>query len=78
MSEEMEEMAEAAFVEEAAPEVEETAAQHDERLKREDYARRNAQAIKEREDILRRNNVLKPGEALTMDTEAAIRQRCCA
>jgi hypothetical protein len=74
--EENEEMAEAPFIE-AAPEIEETSAQRDERLQREDYAKRLELAIAEREDILRRNGVIGPKETLTMDTEAAIRQRCC-
>lgn len=61
----------------ASPEVEETFEQREARLKREDYARRNLAAIPEREDVLRRNGVIGPDEKLTMDTEAAIRQRCC-
>jgi hypothetical protein len=55
----------------------ETPEQREERLKREDYARRNAEAIREREDIMRRNGVIGPDESLTTDMEAAIRQRCC-
>ena len=75
MIEEMEEMVEAPIVEiEAAPETPEA---REARLKREDYTRRNAEAIKEREDIFRRNRLLKPDESLTVDMEAAIRQRCC-
>ena len=42
-----------------------------------EYRRRNEQAIREREEIFRRNGLLKPGESLTMDIEAAVRQRCC-
>ena len=70
--------------EEASPAVDvapedppETAEQRDARLKLEDYARRNAEAVKEREDILRRNGVIGPDETLDMDAEAALRQRCC-
>lgn len=74
MFEEIEEVAEAPA---AAPEAEETPEQHEARLKREEYARRNDEAIKEREDILRRNGVIGPDETLTMDREAALRQRCC-
>lgn len=74
MFEEVEEVAETPAVE-AAPE--ETPEQRDERLKREDYARRNLEAIREREDILRRNGVIGPDEAMTMDLEAALRLRCC-
>ena len=55
----------------------ETHEEREERIKREDYARRNAQAIKDREDVLRRNGVLKADEPFSMDTEAALRQRCC-
>jgi len=55
----------------------ETAEEIEQRLRREDYARRNAQAIKDREDILRRNGVIGPDEILTTDMEAALRQRCC-
>jgi hypothetical protein len=61
----------------AAAEPKETVEQREERLKREDYARRNIQAIKDREDILRRNGVLKPDEPFSMDPEAAVNQRCC-
>lgn len=74
MAEEME-FFEIAHQAEVVPE--ETPEQRDERLKREEYARRNAQATKDREEILQRNGVLKPGEKLDMDAEAAIRQRCC-
>lgn len=87
MVEEMDFIAEEAAVEaEATPQVvEETLEErkerlrreNEERLKREDYARRNEEAIREREDILRRNGVIGPDETLDMDTEAAIRQRCC-
>lgn len=78
MTEETEEMAEAPVVEvEAVPEVEETSEERQKRLQREDYARRNLAAIAEREDVLRRNRVIGPDETLTMDTEAAIRLRCC-
>lgn len=59
------------------PAPEETFEERDARLKREDYIRRNAEAIKDREDILRRNGVIGPDEQLTMDTEAALRLRCC-
>jgi len=58
-------------------EQEETPEQREERLKREDYARRWHQAAIEREDILRRNGVIGPDDKLDMDLEAAIRQRCC-
>lgn len=61
-----------------AAQAEETSDQRDARLKREDYARRNLQAIKEREEILRRNKVLQPGEAFSMDPDAAVSQRCCS
>lgn len=74
MEEEIQEMDETAAVE-AAPE--ETSEQRDERLKREDYARRWQQAAIEREDILRRNGVIGPNDKLDMDLEAALRQRCC-
>lgn len=57
--------------------LEETPEQREARLKREDYAQRNAEAIAEREDILRRNGVIGPDETLDMDAEAALRQRCC-
>jgi hypothetical protein len=83
MQEETEEIEETQFQNEAAPEVfeneaaPETPEERDERLKREDYIRRNAQAVKDREDILRRNGVIAPDEILTMDAEAALRQRCC-
>lgn len=83
MQEEVEEIEETAFQNEAAPEVfeneaaPETPEERDERLKREDYIRRNAEAVKQREDILRRNKVIAPDEILTMDAEAALRQRCC-
>ena len=56
---------------------EETFEQSQERLKREDYARRNLQAIKDREDIFRRNGLINPDEPFTMDPEAAVNQRCC-
>lgn len=56
---------------------EETPEQRDARLKREDYARRNAEAVKEREDILKRNGVIGPDETLDVDMEAALRARCC-
>jgi hypothetical protein len=75
MVEEMEALVEVVHDAEVVPE--ETSAQRDLRLKREDYARRNEKAIAEREDIFRRNRLLEPDESLTMDTEAAIRQRCC-
>lgn len=75
MAEEMEEV-EAVEIE-AAPVVEETPEQRDERLKREDYERRVIQANKDREDVFRRNGLLKPDESLTLDVEANIRQRCC-
>lgn len=55
----------------------ETSEQREARLKREDYERRLAAAVEERQDILRRNGVIGPDDTLTMDTEAAIRQRCC-
>lgn len=56
---------------------EETFEQRDERLKREDYQRRNLEAIAEREDIFRRNKVIGPDEPFTMDPNAAVHQRCC-
>ena len=59
------------------PPAEETFEQKEERLKREDYIRRNAQAVKDREDILRRNGVIAADEPFSMDTEAALRLRCC-
>jgi hypothetical protein len=62
---------------EAPPAVEETFEARLTRLKREDYERRNLEAIKEREDILRRNKVLAPDEPFSMDPDAAVRQRCC-
>jgi hypothetical protein len=62
---------------EAAPAAEETFEQRDERLKREDYQRRNLEQIKEREDIFRRNKVIGPDETFTMDPNAAVNQRCC-
>jgi hypothetical protein len=65
------------IVHEAEVAPEETPEQREARLKREDYARRNAEAVKDREDILRRNGVIGPDETLDMDAEAAIRQRCC-
>ena len=55
----------------------ETPEEREERLKREDYARRNLQAGIERERILRSNGVIGPDEPFSMDTEAALRQRCC-
>lgn len=60
-----------------AAQAEETVEEREARLKREDYQKRNLAAIAEREEILRRNGVIGPGERLTMDTEAAIRARCC-
>lgn len=75
MTEEMEEMAEEATIE--APPKQETPEEREARLKREDYARRNAEAIKDRERIFRENGLIGPDETLTMDTEAAIAQRCC-
>jgi hypothetical protein len=63
---------------EAAPAAEETFEQRDERLKREDYQRRNLQEIKEREEIYRRNKVIAPDEPFTMDPNAAVNQRCCS
>lgn len=57
--------------------VTETPEQRDARLKREDYARRNAEAVKERERILRDNKVIGPDETLDVDMEAALRARCC-
>jgi hypothetical protein len=78
-----EEIEETEFQSEEAPEVfeneaaPETPEERDERLKREDYIRRNAEAVKQREDILRRNGVIAADEILTMDAEAALRQRCC-
>lgn len=62
---------------EAGPEVVETFEEREARLKREDYARRNLEAIKERERILRANKVLQPGEAFSMDADAAVNLRCC-
>jgi len=58
--------------------VAETPEQRDERLKKEDYARRNAEAIRQREEIMRRNGVIAPDEPFSMDEEAAVRQRCCS
>lgn len=72
----LEEMAEPPVAEIKAM-IEETSEEREARLKREDYARRNLEAVKEREDILRRNGVIGPDESLTMDMEAAIRARCC-
>jgi primosomal protein N'' len=63
------------FKNEAAPE--ETFEEREARLKRQDYERRNLEAIKEREDILRRNKVLAEDEPFSMDPDAAVRQRCC-
>lgn len=60
-----------------AAQAEETFEEREERLKREDYARRNLQAIKDREEIMRRNGVLKPNEPFSMDPDAAVNQRCC-
>jgi hypothetical protein len=56
---------------------EETFEQREQRLKREEYARRNAEAIKDREAILRRNKVIGPDEPFSMDPDAAVNQRCC-
>jgi hypothetical protein len=73
----MEAMGAIAIEIEAPPAVEETFEEREARLKREDYERRNLEAIKEREDILRRNKVLAEGESFSMDPDAAVRQRCC-
>jgi hypothetical protein len=63
------------FNNEAVPE--ETFEERDARLKREDYERRDAEQWEERERILQRNGVLKEGEKLSRDPEAAVRLRCC-
>jgi hypothetical protein len=75
MEEEMVEVAPAVI--EAPVVAQETPEQRDQRLAREDYARRNLQAIAEREAILRRNKVIAPDEIFTMDPDAAVNQRCC-
>jgi hypothetical protein len=67
----------AAQAEEAPAQAEETPEERAKRLQREDYERRAIEAAIEREDIFRRNGLLKPDESLTMDIEAAIAQRCC-
>ena len=71
------EAAPAVIQETSAAEPVETYEEREARLKREDYARRNAEAIKDRERIFRENGLIGPDETLTMDTEAAIAQRCC-
>jgi hypothetical protein len=76
MAEETKEMVEEAVVQIEVP-PQETFEQKELRLKREDYIRRNAQVIKEREEILRRNGVLKEDEPFSMDPDAAVNQRCC-
>lgn len=71
---------EAAAAPESAPELiieEESFEAKQARLAREDYQRRNEQAIKEREEILRRNGLLGEGESLNMGPEAAGNQQCC-
>jgi hypothetical protein len=55
----------------------ETPEQREERLKREDYQRRNLEAIKDRERIFRENKLIGPDEPFTMDPDAAVNQRCC-
>jgi hypothetical protein len=67
----------AAQAEEAPAQTEETFEQREERLRREEYERRNLEAIASREEILRRNGVLKPDEPFSMDPEAAVNLRCC-
>ena len=57
--------------------VEETPEQRQARLSREDYQRRNLQAIADREDVYRRNKLIKPDEPFTMDPTAAVDQWCC-
>jgi hypothetical protein len=61
----------------AAAQPEETFEEREARLKREDYQRRNLQAIKDREEIMRRNGVLSADEPFSMDADAAVRARCC-
>lgn len=60
-----------------AAQAEETPEERDERLKREDYIQRDEAAWAERERIYRDNGLLKEGEHLSRDPEAAIRGRCC-
>lgn len=81
MAEEMEEtealaevVHEAEFVE-VAPKAE-TFDEKQQRLAREDYARRNEEAIAEREEIFRRNKLLKEDEPFEMDPKAG-NARCC-
>src|SRR5262245_44781869 len=57
--------------------VEETFEQRQARQAREDYERRNLEAIKEREEIFRREGLLKEGESLNMDPQAALDAQCC-
>jgi uncharacterized secreted protein with C-terminal beta-propeller domain len=58
-------------------EIVETYEERDARLRLEDYQRRNLEAIREREAIMRRNGVLAPDEPFSMDPDAAVNQRCC-
>jgi hypothetical protein len=68
-----------AIAEEAstAPVVEETFEEKQARLRREDYQRRNLQAMAEYEEILSRNGVSNPVHPSRQDPDAAVNQRCC-
>lgn len=60
-----------------AAQIEEPPEQREERLKREDYARRNLEAMAEYEEILSRNGVSNPVHPSRNDSDAAVNQRCC-
>lgn len=76
MIEEVEEMAEAPAIE-VKETIQETTEEREARLKREDYARRDAEQWADRERIYRENGLLKEDESLSRDPEAALRGRCC-
>lgn len=76
MAEEIKETQEMAQAAPVVPPKEETFEEKQERLKREDYTARNAEALKERERILRSNGLLKPGEPFVVESKWANR-KCC-
>lgn len=68
----LEEMAEAVNITPA----DESPEQIQKRIEREEWRLRAEAAHRDREDIFRRNGLLKPGESLPVD-EAALNARCC-
>jgi hypothetical protein len=60
-----------------APVREESWEERQAREARENYERNNAEAIKSREEIMRRNGDLKKDEPFTMGTQAGVEGQCC-